>query len=264
MRVWCVGERRDHPVPCELADREHGDACDYQADPRRRVVRRRSGARKIGRGEGHHREPEEDPSDRAERVDGGAHLLDLLGRRDLQLGDVRRQPIDGRGRQTRLGGHLLEQRAEVEVDRHVRPSIALSRVWCAARFASCQAVRAAALPSSRGAFLRATSLNPSPRPRKRLQCGRQRCLEALLDLVTVVQGLDEVEPDRGADRLVLEQVGAGVDPVVGVQRLALGPDADAGADHQEGAGDQQRHYGGSALRLLESRLALQVRRSCRR
>jgi hypothetical protein len=173
----------------------------------------------MARGEGDKREPEEDPSDRAERVDDGAHLLDLLGRRDLQLGDIGRQPVDSRGRQARVGGHPLQQAAEVEVDRHVRPvdrpqqRLVRSPVRVLpGRKGGGGAEQARGVPA--GDLLEARRRWP----RERLQRGRQRRLEARLDLVTVVQALDEVEPDGCADRLVLDQLGAQVDPVVGVQR----------------------------------------------
>ena len=75
---------------------------------------------------------------------------------------------------------------------------------------------------------------------ERVQPRRQHLLDLRLDLLAVEEAVDDEPAERDADLLVLEELGARVDPLVGVEQLALGPDADPEADEDQSADGQER------------------------
>ena len=86
-------------------------------------------------------------------------------------------------------------------------------------------------------------------------------LEFLFDVDVFVELVDQVVADRFADRRVLDQAAAGVDPVVGVERLALGPDredAEEGEDRAEHDEDSDHASSSAAHRADAIRDAMKL------
>ena len=75
-----------------------------------------------------------------------------------------------------------------------------------------------------------------------------------LDVDVFVELVDQVVADGGADRRVLDQVAAGRDPVVGVERLALGPDREDAEEGEDGAEDDEPFDGASACAAHRARM----------
>jgi hypothetical protein len=67
----------------------------------------------------------------------------------------------------------------------------------------------------------------------------QDVFQFLFDVDVGVELVDEIVADGGADRRVLDQPVAGVDPVVGVQRLALDPDGEHAEEGEQRAQHDQ-------------------------
>ena len=84
------------------------------------------------------------------------------------------------------------------------------------------------------------------RPGQFLGVAGQDFAQFLLDVDVFVELVDEVVADRFADRRVLDQPVAGVDPVVGVERLALGPDREDAEEGEHRAEHDQRFHRASA------------------
>jgi hypothetical protein len=94
-----------------------------------------------------------------------------------------------------------------------------------------EAFRGRALQHLFGAAARNLAQPAGHRARELLRFAGQDAFEFFFDVDVFVELVDQVVADGGADRFVLDQAPAGVDPVVGVERLALGPDRE---DAEEG------------------------------
>ncbi len=77
------------------------------------------------------------------------------------------------------------------------------------------------------------------RPGQVLGVAGKDFFQFLADVDVFVELVDQVIAQRRADRLVLQQPAAGVDPVVGVERLALGPDREDAEEGEERAEDDK-------------------------
>jgi hypothetical protein len=75
---------------------------------------------------------------------------------------------------------------------------------------------------------------------ERVEPRRQHLFDLSLDLFAVEEAVDDEPAQRYANVLVLEQLRARVDPLVGVEHLALGPHAYPEADEDQSAHGQER------------------------
>ena len=228
--------------PARVLNASMAIAANIRQKPTFSTVLRRSAASAIAPAKEASGQAEQHPHERLEQVQQLADVVQLLGRGDLDVGDVGRQLVRGVGGQPGTGGHLPDQRLQVE-----RQVAALHPV---VDDVEQRAVRRAVggLPGvERGrAAEHARRVAPGdllePRGGRRgqpLESRRQRRLEAGLHRRAVVELIDDEERERRADLLVLEQLGARVDPVVGVERLALGPQPEAEGRPEQGAEDEQ-------------------------
>ena len=87
------------------------------------------------------------------------------------------------------------------------------------------------------------------RPGGRAGEGREPRREGLfqfgLDVDVGEEFVGEVVGELGLDLVVLEELVAGVDPVVGVERLAVDPDREDRQEGDQGGDDQQRRDDGA-------------------
>jgi hypothetical protein len=176
-------------------------------------------------GETQQRQPEQYPGDLLEQIERSVGAVELVVARDLEVGDVGRQLVDHVGRQAGPGRYLPQHLSQVERDGTVGHIAADDRQQRVVRDAigftpRVQGHRVAEQPRSRP-------------PDKLLQAGgglagqaidrwRQGLPQALRHGV-LGERVDEEQRQRVADLLVLEQLAAGVNPVVAVERLPLGP-----------------------------------------
>ena len=134
--------------------------------------------------------------------------LDLVGLEHLQLLEVRREAIGDPGRQAGAGGDLRDEVVEVERHGAAARNIAVEDLQ---QLAVCGAVRllpghlrGGAPEHLRGVAVGDLAQGRGDRRRERLQVGRQRLTQLVLDRRAGVDALQDGGRQRLADLLVLE------------------------------------------------------------
>ena len=232
-----LGERVDRGVTADPSQRQHRDAREDHA-----AAARHDGAPAVGRQRDRagHQQHGDDDDDDDERLRGLQRLLrglDLVGLEHLQLLQVRRQSIGDPGRQTGAGGDLRDEVVEVERHRAAARDVAVEdleklAVGGAVRLLP-RHLRGGAPEHLRGVAVGDLAQGRGDRRRERLQVGRERLAQLVLDRRTGVDALQDGGRQRFADLLVLEQAIARLHPVLGVEQLALRPHRDDAHRPQE-------------------------------
>ena len=79
---------------------------------------------------------------------------------------------------------------------------------------------------------------PGGRPGQRREARREGLFQFALDVDVGEEFIGEVVGELGLDLFVLEELVAGVDPVVGVQRLAVDPYREDRQEREQGGEDK--------------------------
>ncbi len=243
---------RDHGVDQDVAaDRpqqqhQHADEDEAEADRAQRPAA--PGGEVDGAGEAEQGDQGEDDRQLADEVGARLGGRELVGLEDHQAADVGRQVFGGAGADADLVAHFFDQMAEVQ--RHFAVFGGDGRAAAVEDFEQ-PFVRLAVGGRPERLDLRALQRPFGDLRRERAQAGRDRGGERLqprrqlffqLRLHRFVGGelFGEVVGEPFVDLLVGEDPAAGADPVVGVQRLAVGPDRE-GREQREDRADDEQH-----------------------
>jgi hypothetical protein len=90
---------------------------------------------------------------------------------------------------------------------------------------------------------------PGSRPGQRREPRRERLFQFGLDVDVGEQFVGQVIGELGPDLVVLQQPIAGVDPVVGVERLPIDPDREDRQERDQGGYDEQSRDDAAVRRL---------------
>ena len=167
---------------------------------------------------------------------------------DRELRRVRRQPFGKPAADAELRLGLLQQPLQVECDvpaggGHVVSTTVLDNLEKAPVGAPIRLLPQLLCARAREQpihALHSDSLErPGGRASQRLEPRRQRVFELGLYVDVRVELVDQVDRQLPPDLVVLEQLGARIGPVVGVQQLAVRPDGEDRQDRQNGADRDQ-------------------------
>ena len=197
--------------------------------------------------EGEEREQQGQTLDRDRDV---LRRLQLVGLEDLDLGSVGRQFLRQVFADPHLLGKVREQAAEVELD---VPIFGFDRFFLVFEDGEKlfvggpvrlfpEFLGGRGFERLFGALTRDLAQATGRGAGQVLGVAGQDFFQFLAHVDVFVELVDQVIAEGRADRLVLEEAPAGVDPVVGVERLALGPDRENAEEGEDGAEDHEPSY----------------------